>query len=70
MLNASSRQITLIELVYNHAKSKFIRSNKIITSKDLAREAISFAPKSTPTEQAIPATKAAKTEAYLNERYY
>lgn len=37
------------------------------TSKYLAREAISFAQKSTPTKQAIPATKAAKTAAYLQD---
>ena len=38
------------------------------TSKDWAREAISLAPKSMPTIQAIPATNAANTAAYLCKR--
>lgn len=37
------------------------------TSKDLASKAISFALKSIPTIQAMPATKAAKTAAYLQK---
>jgi len=37
------------------------------TSKHLAKEAINFAPKSTPTKHAIPATNEAKTAAYLHK---
>lgn len=38
------------------------------TSKHLAKEAINFALKSTPIKQAIPATNAAKTAAYLHKK--
>lgn len=38
------------------------------TSKEVAKEAKIFAPKSIPTEAAIPETKAAKTAAYLQKQ--
>lgn len=39
------------------------------TSKDFARDAMSLAPKSIPAIEAIPATNAANTAAYLHMSY-
>lgn len=58
------------EIIYFQEVKAQILDCKSFTSKHLAKEARSFAPKSIPTEQAMPATKAAKVAAYLDIEIY